>query len=409
MLVMWADEEGLNVQAYGRLDQQDSSESGSEYEDEEYNALGTLANGQKDIKHAAATMIVNMRSSCTMTRVGVRRAMQGSKLILKANNSGLKQHVLKYLRDTGADETPRAQALLQKFKPDSPLYRIKSDKGQGSVVNKYYYFNKSETLFINNRLDQRLGEEGVYRQVAVPNTFEYVSLLGILKNIARKTSIMAYMKSRRPSEDGILRSYTDASQFRNHPLFQEFPDAFQLALYHDGVDPARGQGTKSGQHELGNFVIEVLNMPPGLNSSTDAIHPLVIANANDCTGTFRGVLYRFVRELLELENGVEVCIKGEMVTLRGTLVAVKADNKALHEVLGFLACGARHFCALCMISRQDLHAGEPAFGARRTPEMHDSQLQRVALNDAFSTECGVRYRTCLHDSIFMLLTTAALT
>lgn len=168
-------------------------------------------------------------------------------------------------------------------------------------------------------------------------------------------------------------------------------------MYYDDVDAARSQGAKSGLHALANFQIEVLNLPPWLRSSLSSIHPIILANAQDCKGTFEAVLHRFVREMCQLQEGVRAFINNEFVELRATLVAVKGDAKAIHEVLGFLGCGARHFCALCMISRQQLHGGEVILGENRTPELTDWQLQRVAANDAFTTECGIRYRTCLHD------------
>lgn len=93
-------------------------------------------------------------------------------------------------------------------------------------------------------------------------------------------------------------------------------------------------------------------------------------------------------------------MNGEFMTLRGTLVAVKGDAKAVHEMLGFLSCSARHFCPQCMITKQELHLGEVAVGEVRTPALTDLQLQRVQENPEYSTNCGLRYRTCLHDSAY---------
>lgn len=101
-----------------------------------------------------------------------------------------------------------------------------------------------------------------------------------------------------------------------------------------------------------------------LNSQLEGIHPVVLANTLHCKGDLSGVLYRFKKELLELEQGVETVFEGHNVELRATLVAVKADTKAAHEVLGFLAPGARHFCRLCMLSRFNLHAGDTTCSER---------------------------------------------
>lgn len=383
------DEDGLNAFS----DDSDSDDA----QDAEWNDLERLPNGRRDIKHAVAKLIVAMRSSSTMTRVGVTRAITGAELILKVNNMSLRQDVSTYLTSIGVVDLPQAQALLNKFNDVSPFDGSRSKKGQVSTIQKYYSFIKPEPVFIDERLDQRLQNDAIYRQVAVPNQYQYVSVIKILTLIASKPIIMQYVRSRRPSEDGMLYGYTDGDQYRNSPFFREHPDAFQCVLYYDGIDAARGLGPKSGLHEIGNFLIIVLNVPSVLNSSLAGLHPVVLANTLDCKGTFINVLSRFVGEMQRLEQGVRVFVNGEFVEIFASLVAVKGDTKAVHEVLGFLGSGARHFCRLCMISRQELHSGEVVLGERRTPEMTEEQLQRVARNEAYTTQCGLRYRSCLHD------------
>ncbi|XP_034253527.1 uncharacterized protein LOC117652599 isoform X1 [Thrips palmi] len=375
--------------------------SSDEEEDDDMVALELLPNGRRDMRHAAINMVVSMRGVAAMTRVGVRRAMSGADLVLRVNNLSLKQDVTAYLDRTGQRNHPRAVDLLRKFDNVDPFHGIKSNQGQISGIKKYYDFIAPSTFGVGNRLDQRLvGEGGAYGMVEVPNTFEFCSVIEFLKMLLRKPEVMDYVRNRRPSENGMLESYMDGSEFREHPFFQNFPDAFQLVLYGDGVDPARMAGPKSGLHEMYCFSISVLNLPPYLFYSGESIFPMEIANAQDCTDTFEGVLTPFVNELLRLEEGVRVFIGGEFIMLRATLVSVKGDGKAIHEMLGMLTCSARHFCPQCMISRQELHLGQVAVGETRTPAMSDAQLQRVAQNPAYSTQCGLRYRPVLHNSAY---------
>lgn len=363
--------------------------------------LEFLPNGRRDMRHAAVNMVVEMRGYAAMTRVGVRRAMTGADLVLQVNNMSLKEDVTEYLERIGQINDPRAQRLLTKFDNIHPFRGIISNQGQISGIKRYYDFISPSTLPVGQRLDQRLvGEEGAYGMVQVPNTFEYCSVIEFLTMLLRKREVRDYVRNRRPSENGMLESYVDGSEFREHPLFQNFPDAFQLVLYGDGVDAARMAGSKSGIHEMYSFCIIVLNLPPHLFYSAESIFPMEIANAQDCTDTFAGVLTPFVNELRRLEEGVRVFVEGEYMTLRATLVSVKGDSKAIHEMLGMLNCSARHFCAQCMISRQELHEGNIAVGDIRTPALSDAQLQRVARNPAYSTECGLRCRPVLHDSAY---------
>ncbi|KAK3923873.1 Thymidylate kinase [Frankliniella fusca] len=136
-----------------------------------------------------------------------------------------------------------------------------------------------------------------------------------------------------------------------------------------------------------------------------SLFPIAIANTNDCKGTFEGVLRRFVDDLIDFENGVELYFdRNRAETLYGTLVGVKGDAKAIHALLGFIdPGGARHFCRDCMISRPELHIGEIAFGVPRTRALTDRDLGRVEENNNYSTECGLRHRTVLHDSVYFRL------
>lgn len=210
---------------------------------------------------------------------------------------------------------------------------------------------------------------------------------------------MQYVNNLRPSEDGMLSCYTDGDQYSRSPFFMEHPHAFQLCFYYDDVDPTNAQGPKSGLHELGHFCVTILNIPQWINSSLDGIFPVVLANSSHCKGNFEEVLTRFMKEVNELEGGVRKFINGEFVELRATLVGVKADSKAAHEILGFIAAGARHFCRLCMISRQELHAGDVAIGQLRTPELCEQHLMMVANNPAYDTNCGMRYNSWLNRSV----------
>ncbi|KAE8741826.1 hypothetical protein FOCC_FOCC012635 [Frankliniella occidentalis] len=384
------EEEGDGEENQGGVDS-DSSESD---DDAALAALETL-----HLKHAAVNMIVEMRSVPAMTRVGVSRALAGAELMLRVNNLSLREDVADFLTSIGGRNTPAAEALLSKFESTKQLKGLKSNFGQISGVSKYFYFLKPQTCFIDHRIDQRLGEDGAYHQVHVPNTYEYVSLIDILVLVSRKRNVMNYIKNLRPSEDGKLNGYIDGEQFKEHPFFQRHPDAFQIVLYGDAADPARSQGPKSGFHSVFNFFISILNLPPSLKYSLNSIFPVIMANNQDCHGDFRNVLHLLVDELrqLESEEGVVKFINGEYVTIRGTLVAVKADSEAAHKILGFLSCSARHFCRQCMISRPELHAGLVAFGERRTPELSRAQIRLINQNPAYTRQCGLRVQTCLHD------------
>ncbi|XP_026294434.1 uncharacterized protein LOC113218343 isoform X1 [Frankliniella occidentalis] len=393
------DANNMNIDDISEGDEESSNDEWSEDEEDPRIALlEDLPNGRKDLKHAAANMILDMRGVSAMTRVGVRRAMHAADLVLKLNNMHLKEDVATYLNSVNLLNTPEAQNLLQNFEKDSPFKGMFSDSSQISALQRYNFYLQPQTVLVHDRLDQRLHGDDIYIQRPVPSTYEYISVQQILKQIVKRREIMDYVRSLRPSTNGMLYSFTDSDQYRRSPFFQEHPEAFQLVLYYDGVDPCRSQGPKSGHHELGNFLLRILNLPPRINSTMASVFPLILANSNDCKGTFEGVLRKLVDEVIELENGVDMYVADRgMERIFATIVAVKGDSKAVHAVLGFLDCGARHFCRDCMISRPELHAGIFPFGVQRTQELSNEDLRRVQENVAYSTQCGLRYRPVLHD------------
>lgn len=123
-----------------------------------------------------------------------------------------------------------------------------------------------------------------------------------------------------------------------------------------------------------------------------ALFPFLLANVVDCKVTYEAVLRRFVDEVCELEQGVQLLVNGAFDTIYAALVAVKPDSKSAHVLLGLLGCGARQFCRQCMNSGPELHEGVVAFGDKRTPETSEVQLLQVELNPDCNTQCGLRYR-----------------
>ncbi len=48
-----------------------------------------------------------------------------------------------------------------------------------------------------------------------------------------------------------MSDYTDAEQYKYHPLFQEDPCALQIKLYYDDIEVSNALGSKTKKHKLG--------------------------------------------------------------------------------------------------------------------------------------------------------------
>ena len=196
---------------------------------------------------------------------------------------------------------------------------------------------------------------------------QYVSPKDILKLIVSKDNVMEYVNNLEPRDDGLLTGYTDGDFYQTHPFFQQYPKAFQLVLYYDDLEVVNKQETKYQIHTIAAFYLMILNVPPHMNSTLSSIHVVALVNYNDLkTLGCRAVLQPLLNDLTELESdeGVHVVVSERHRILRASLVAFIGDTQAGHQIFQFLAAGARHFCRLCMISRQQLHMGHIVFGER---------------------------------------------
>ncbi|KAK3928362.1 NudC domain-containing protein 1 [Frankliniella fusca] len=162
------------------MDAENSSDSDlSEVEKDLLAHIGLLPNGRVNLRHLAASMIVNIRAVPAMTRVGVRRAMRASDLLLQVNNSNLKDDVATYLASVNLLGTAQAQQLLRKFDADRPFKGMFSNESQLSAVKKFYFYPQKETVYLWDRMDQRLDGDDAYIQRPVPNTYEYCRVGGL--------------------------------------------------------------------------------------------------------------------------------------------------------------------------------------------------------------------------------------
>lgn len=153
-------------------------------------------------------------------------------------------------------------------------------------------------------------------------------------------------------------------------------------------------GSKTSIHKLAAFYFSLQNFPPVENSQLSSIYLLILAYSEDVKNMngFDKILEPFIRDMkkLESEEGVVLNIDNELIRVRATLTVLCADTLAAHDLLGFLSPSARHFCRVCMVSRQELHLNCSAMGELRTTDSFAAHVEQVKARPAFATECGVK-------------------
>lgn len=111
------------------------------------------------------------------------------------------------------------------------------------------------------------------------------------------------------------------------------------------------------------------------------------------------ILEPFVAELQSLERnkGVKVVINYKEYVLRASLIAFIGDTLAAHLALGILGPGAKHFCHLCTISRDDIPMNTFLPDNLRTKDVPDSHIQLISVSDKNKTLTGVRENSVLNE------------
>lgn len=102
---------------------------------------------------------------------------------------------------------------------------------------------------------------------------------------------------------------------------------------------------------------------------------------------------------LETDAGLKVAINNKDFTLRATVTAVCGDTLAAYLALGFLGPGARHFCHVCMISRDVFSLNSfPDKIVYRSRDLHSDHIKQIEAGEAKKTECGVTENSALNRS-----------
>ena len=238
-------------------------------------------------------------------------------------------------------------------------------RGQISVLQKNYNFIDPVPKYLGTDNDE----------------YMYISFIETLKLILSNKEVMDYIENNsNQSDDDLMRSYEDGDNFKNHPFFIKYPNALRILLYFDEFLGSNPLSNKAKDQKIGAFYFKILNLPPHLLNFTGNVHVSILCHEKFIHKyNMNEILKPLIQELkvLEKDEGVPVVINDKEYTLRATVAAVTADTAAANPLLGHLGPGAKHFCILCMISRNELQKRCYFCAERRTKELLQQQLQKI--------------------------------
>lgn len=346
-------------------------------------------------------MIVDLRANCLTTREDVTNTIKHVEKLIKADHLNIQRDLQDFLVNHNLHTYPDAKRLLASLNNSGPFDGMRSKKGQLSIIQEYLNYNPPKKKYLGERVD-RINVRGFMRQRPVRQSFQYVSLKETLRLVLSHEYVTNFMTELRPEQREYLQYFCDGENFRNNEFLMAHPETVLVLLYYDEIDNANAQGSKTGIHMLAPFYIIILNSPQHLNSTLASIHLIALAYYEDILEYgFQPVLQPFLDELavLESDEGVRTVVKEKEITLRAVLMGYTGDSKSAHLILGFLSSGARRFCRLCLISREEHHAGID-FGPMRNRVQHAEHVRQVQENVQARTLTGVKEDCCLNEARF---------
>lgn len=134
----------------------------------------------------------------------------------------------------------------------------------------------------------------------------------------------------------LLSHFEDGSSYLENSLFQSHPHAIQIHLYLDEVQICDALGSKVFNNKLVFVYFTIGNLEIKFRTSFNQINLLAIFFNHQVEKYGMNVLLKpVIDEIKQLEQGIDINIRGNLQKVFGTLTILTADNLASHSVGGF--------------------------------------------------------------------------
>lgn len=408
-----------NADSYANYFVEDTSNPHNDIPDETCSILGEDResvpehNIQTDLSKHAAILILQLLSDTNITYASLQRVVSGTSTLLKEVvghlHSVTKVFLENYDPERGAEGSG---ALMSEFESCKEIFSELSTRyKQEKYISHHFKVIKPKPVLLGHRFESLVDSQtGQTNQVAVRETFQYVSILETLEMLLRSKFVQYEVLNGHISVDGCMRDYCDGEMFQKHPLFAVEKGAIQINLFFDEVEVTNPLGSKTGIHKLGAFYFVLKNLPPRFNASLGNIHLLAMCNCVDIKKYgFDPILAPFMEELhkLESDDGVTFQVdKDKYFTLRGSLALVSADNLGGNSLFGFVeSFSANMPCRVCTGNKDEFQTkfiGEQ-FQLRSKRE-HNEHVEQSSRNPASCSTSGVKRQCILNTSKFFHVT-----
>ncbi|KAJ8672771.1 hypothetical protein QAD02_004031 [Eretmocerus hayati] len=367
----------------------------------EGNQINPVTNTPMSPPCAASKMIADLSLNSTFTAVSLDKISEACNIYTRRLRNFIKSKFRNFLSDKEVVfDDAEIDEFMQSLELNKPFCNIGGSDKHIKNIQKHWNLVPSKSHFLGNRTEQRYNKvTKTHELTEIPETFQVVSIIDILKLIMTHEEIKNHVDSEKIQADGWLENYCDGKSYREHPFYQRYPRAFRFTLYNDDFIVNSAIGTKVQAHKLGGLYIKIQNLPHYLMNFLGGIFVIgLYYSADKEKYGLERILEPFMRDMrrLESDEGVNCQVNGRNIVLRASVPSIAADTLAAHELMGLLGPAARHFCRMCMINRDDLKRGLLQNHPDRSDELYRQHVEIVKRDPSKETETGLRTDSPLH-------------
>ena len=166
-------------------------------------------------------------------------------------------------------------------------------------------------------------------------TMQYIPILKTLESVLKNTNQFKLFECAK-ERDTVINSFTGVALYKLHPLRLIDPNFLQLHFFYDDFETVNPLGSKANIHKLGGLYMCIRNLPESINSQLKYIFPVVYCYSADAKKYgFDKILEPLLSDLKTLEQGVQMNVDGNCITVHGAVVMWSGDNLGIHQLFGF--------------------------------------------------------------------------
>ena len=338
--------------------------------------------------------LLKLQEDCMLSSSTIQTILDGFKEITSLLTNNIHQTVVKICQDSNisSDVSATILSVVNGDMLTTAFTELSSDW-------KRKQFYKSEFNFVEPQTVRYNVESSVFT-----STFQYIPLQDSLQALLTNKQISSQLLQQVPKKPNILSDFSDGTVYREHPVYQNHPQALQIVLYADEFDVVNPLGVHASVHKVLVFYYTVANIDRHLWSKKDTIQVVAICKSSDIkvygmTAVANAILSDV--KLLELHG---IAVSGVPQRVYGSIAFIAGDNLNSHMIGGFNASfnpRVMYPCRYCLTTNTELqNVIECCQLQSRTRENYQAHVNIVQTDPSQKSHFGIRYESAFNQGSF---------